>query len=112
MKDILIFVLAGILLWVFSAGFNTSYGEALPQEFIMKTEVGEIVLTSEECIFKKQGLQGYDYAAYATEKGHANHEGCWKSDSYEGIRAVYIFFSDINQTAVFDARLFKPKANI
>ena len=110
MKDILIFVLAGILLWVFSAGFNNSYGEALPQELAMTTEVGEVVLTSELCIFTKQGLQGYDYAAYATEKGHANHEGCWKTDSYEGIRAVYIFFSELNQTAVFDARLFKPRS--
>ena len=110
MKDILIFVLAGILLWVFSAGFNNSYSEALPQELAMTTEVGEVVLTTESCSFTKQGLQGYDYAAYATEKGHANHEGCWKSDVYEGKRAVYIFFSEINQTAVFDAKLFKPKA--
>ena len=110
MKDILIFVLAGILLWVFSAAFNNSYGEALPQELAMKTETGEIGLTTEECILKKQGLQGYDYAAYATDKGHPNHEGCWKSDSYEGIRAVYIYFSEINQTAVFDAKLFKPRS--
>ena len=110
MKDILIFVLAGILLWVFSAGFNNSYSEALPQVLAMTTEVGEVVLTTESSSFTKQGLQGYDYAAYATEKGHANHEGCWKSDVYEGKRAVYIFFSEINQTAVFDAKLFKPKA--
>jgi len=112
MKDILIFVLAGILLWVFSAGFNNSYGEALPKELAMKTETGEIVLTTEECTLKKQGLQGYDYAAYATDKGHPNHEGCWKSDSYEGKHAVYIYFPEINQTAVFDAKLFQPKANI
>ena len=112
MKDFLTLAITAFILWWVTSCIDNAYGEALPQEFAMKTEVGEIVLTSEECIFKKQGLQGYDYAAYATEKGHANHEGCWKSDSYEGIRAVYIFFSDINQTAVFDARLFKPKTNI
>ena len=89
---------------------NVPLATELIKEMSMPTEAGEIVLTTEECIFKKQGLQGYDYAAYATEKGHANHEGCWKSDSYEGKHAVYIYFPEINQTAVFDAKLFKPKA--
>jgi hypothetical protein len=89
---------------------NVPLATELIKEMSMATEAGEIVLTTEECIFKKQGLQGYDYAAYATDKGHANHEGCWKSDSYEGKHAVYIYFPEINQTAVFDAKLFKPKA--
>ena len=99
-----------LLLWVFL--YDYAEGKELPKEMSMATEAGEIVLTTTECTFTKLGLQGYDYAAYATDRGHPNHEGCWKSDSYEGIRAVYIFFSDINQTAVFDARLFKPKTNI
>lgn len=89
---------------------NVPLATELIKEISMATEAGEIVLTTEECIFKKQGLQGYDYAAYATEKGHANHEGCWRSDSYEGKHAVYIYFPEINQTAVFDDKLFKPKA--
>jgi len=91
---------------------NVPLATELIKEMSMPTEAGEIVLTTEECIFKKQGLQGYDYAAYATDKGHANHEGCWRSDSYEGKHAVYIYFPEINQTAVFDAKLFKPKATI
>jgi hypothetical protein len=91
---------------------NVPLATELIKEMSMPTEAGEIVLTTEECIFKKQGLQGYDYAAYATDKGHANHEGCWKSDSYEGKHAVFIYFPEINQTAVFDAKLFKPKAAI
>jgi hypothetical protein len=91
---------------------NVPLATELIKEMSMATEAGEIVLTTEECIFKKQGLQGYDYAAYATDKGHANHEGCWKSDSYEGKHAVFIYFPEINQTAVFDAKLFKPKAAI
>jgi len=82
------------------------------KQMSMKTESGEIVLTTEECTFKKMGLQGYEYAAYATETGHANHEGCWKSDSYEGKHAVFIYFPEINQTAVFDAKLFQPKASV
>ena len=99
-----------LLLWLFLYDYADS--QELIKEMSMPTEAGEIVLTTEECIFKKQGLQGYDYAAYATDKGHANHEGCWKSDTYEGKHAVYIYFPEINQTAVFDAKLFKPKAAI
>jgi hypothetical protein len=99
-----------LLLWVFLDGYAEA--KELPKQMSMATEAGEIVLTTESCIFTKQGLQGYDYAAYATDKGHPNHEGCWKSDSYEGKQAVYIYFPEINQTAVFDAKLFQPKANI
>ena len=99
-----------LLLWVFL--YDYAEGKELPKEMSMATEAGEIVLTTEVCIFTKQGLQGYEYAAYATDRGHPNHEGCWKSDSYEGKQAVYIYFPEINQTAVFDAKLFKPKATI
>ena len=109
MKVLVYFTILAVF-WLFL--MNTPYAKELVKEMSMVTEVGEIVLTSEECIFKKQGLQGYDYAAYATDKGHPNHEGCWKSDSYEGKQAVYIYFPEINQTAVFDAKLFKPKATI
>jgi len=91
---------------------NLAYGKGLPKEMSMATEAGEIVLTTAECIFTKLGLQGYEYAAYATDRGHPNHEGCWKSDRYEGKQAVYIYFPEIDQTAVFDAKLFQPKATI
>ena len=98
------------VLWVLLLEYP--YAQETIKQMSMKTEVGEIVLTTEECAFKNMGLQGYDYAAYATELGHANHEGCWKSDSYEGKHAVYIYFPEINQTAVFDAKLFQPKASV
>ena len=103
MKDILLFVMAGILLWVFSAGFNTSYGEALPQEFIMKTEVGEIVLTSKPCSFDLAASLYY-YYAYATEPGTI-HPGCWKIVS----NAVYIYFPEIDTTATYKKELFGPR---
>ena len=99
-----------VIFWLFL--IDTPYAKDLVKEMVMVTEAGEIVLTSEECPLKKEGLQGYDYAAYATEKSHPNHEGCWKSDSYEGKHAVFIFFPELNQTAVFDAKLFHPKATI
>jgi hypothetical protein len=99
-----------IVFWLFL--IDTPYAKEIVNEMVMVTEAGEIVLTTEECVFKKEGLQGYDYAAYATDKGHPNHEGCWKSDSYEGKHAVFIFFPELNQTAVFDAKLFQPKATI
>lgn len=109
MKVLVYFTILAVF-WLFL--MNTPYAQELVKEMSMVTEAGEIVLTSEECAFKKMGLQSYDYAAYATDKGHANHEGCWRSDSYEGKHAVYIYFPEINQTAVFDAKLFKPKATI
>ena len=81
-------------------------------ELIMKTDVGEVVLTDQECIFKKMGLQGYEYAAYATEKGHANHEGCWRKDMIDGKSSVQIYFPEIDATAVYNPALFKPRATI
>jgi hypothetical protein len=107
---VLAYITVLLVLWVLLLEYP--YAQEQIKEMSMKTETGEIVLTSQECIFKKMGLQGYDYAAYATELGHANHEGCWKSDSYEGKHAVYIYFPEINQTAVFDAKLFQPKASV
>ena len=107
---VLAYITVLLVLWVLLLEYP--YAQEQIKEMSMKTEAGEIVLTTEECAFKKMGLQGYDYAAYATEPGHANHEGCWKSDSYEGKHAVYIYFPEINQTAVFDAKLFQPKASV
>ena len=107
---VLAYITVLLVLWVLLLEYP--YAQEQIKEMSMKTEAGEIVLTTEECAFKKMGLQGYEYAAYATEPGHANHEGCWKSDSYEGKHAVYIYFPEINQTAVFDAKLFQPKASV
>ena len=106
MKDILIFVLAGILLWVFSAGFNNSYGETLPQEFAMKTEVGEIVLTSQACS-PELAKSLYYYYAYASEPGFI-HPGCWKI--VEAV--VHIYFPEIDTTAVYKKELFGPRQQI
>lgn len=78
----------------------------------LKTETGEIVLTSEPCTFIPMGLKGYPFAAYATEKGHANHEGCWKMDIVDRYEAILVYFPEIDATAVYNPRLFQPKADI
>jgi hypothetical protein len=98
-----------VLLVLFSV-INT-YAVTLPKELSMKTDVGEVVLTSEECSFKKMGLQGYEYAAYATEKGHANHEGCWRREDINGMSSVMIYFPEIDSTAVYNPILFRPREN-
>lgn len=103
-----ILVLAIFWAWLFS------YAESkeLPKEMVMKTEVGEMVLTTEECTFKKMGLQGYEYAAYATEKGKANHEGCWRMDTVNNMQSVLIYFPEIDATGVYNPKLFAPRAGL
>jgi hypothetical protein len=83
-----------------------------PREFSMKTETGEIVLTKEPCEFIKMGLKNYPYAAYATEQGHANHEGCWRMDDIKGMRSVLIYFPEIDATGVYNPELFKPRGDM
>jgi len=109
MKSFLYIVILAIFWsWLFS------YAESkeLPKEMSMATETGEVVLTLEECTFIKMGLRGYPYAAYATENGHANHEGCWKKESVNNMESVLIYFPEIDATAVYNPQLFKPRSTI
>ena len=99
-----------LLLWLFL--YNYAEGKELPKELVMKTDVGEVVLTTEECAFKKMGLRGYDYAAYATEKGHANHEGCWRMDVINNMKSVLIYFPEIDSTGVYNPQLFAPRSSL
>ena len=101
-------VLLGFVLYVI-------YDDAFSKpndEMIMKTEAGEVVLTKEPCEFIKMGLEGYPYAAYATEKGHANHEGCWKVDVVDRYSAILIYFPEIDATGVYNPRLFQPRSTM
>jgi hypothetical protein len=99
-----------ILLWLFL--YDYAYGKELPKEMSMATEAGEVVLTLEECTFIKMGLRGYPYAAYATDKGKANHEGCWKKESVDNMESVLIYFPEIDATAVYNPQLFKPRSTL
>lgn len=103
-----ILVLAIFWAWL----YDYAEGKELPKELVMKTDVGEVVLTTEECAFKKMGLRGYDYAAYATEKGHANHEGCWRMDVINDMKSVLIYFPEIDSTGVYNPQLFAPRSSL
>ena len=112
MKDFLTFVAIGLVLWVAALIIDEVHSAELPQEFSMKSETGEVVLTSEPCTFTKMGLEGYPYAAYATEKGHPNHEGCWRRDIVDRMEAILIYFPEINATGVYNPKLFHPRDSL
>jgi hypothetical protein len=109
MKDLVVITIAGILLFWVMLWPEKGYAIADIQEFSMKSETGEVVLTKEPCEFIKMGLKDYPYAAYATEVGHANHEGCWRMDNVKGMRSVLIYFPEIDATGVYNPELFKPR---
>ena len=99
----------GLALWVMALSLNNVKSEELPKEFSMKSETGEVVLTQEPCTFIKMGLKNYPYAAYATETGHANHEGCWRRDVVDRTEAILIYFPELDATGVYNPRLFSPR---
>ena len=113
MKDFLTLLIAAIVMWLVTSWFDAAYGEDIAvQEMSMKTETGEIVLTTEPCEYIKMGLKGYPYAAYATEKGKANHEGCWKVDIVDRYSAILVYFPEIDATAVYNPKLFSPRKKV
>ena len=109
MKDLFIISIAGVLFWWVTIWPIDGNADPKIKEMVMKTEVGELVLTTEPCEFIKMGLKGYPYAAYSTEKGRANHEGCWKVDVVDRFSAVLVYFPEIDATAVYNPNLFKPR---
>lgn len=72
----------------------------------MPTEVGEIVLTVEECPVKNN--YGFDYYGYATEKEQPNHLGCWNADD----QIVQIWFINENVVGIYKKTLFKPRMTL
>ena len=110
MKNFITFIVVILILWFYALWVvNIRAAENLPQEFSMKSETGEVVLTSEPCTFIPMGLKNYPYAAYATEVGHANHEGCWRRDVVDRVEAILIYFPEIDATGVYNPRLFQPR---
>ena len=109
MKDLLTFIAIGLVLWVTALIINEVHSAEKLPEFSMKSETGEVVLTGEPCTFTKMGLEGYPYAAYATESGHANHEGCWRRDVVDRTEAILIYFPEINATGVYNPKLFHQR---
>ena len=89
--------------------FLVHTAEAQTEEMAMKTESGEIVLTIQPCTIKDLDFQ---YYGYATEVNHANHEGCWRVSSLDGMGSIELYFPEINATAVYNPKLFKKRASI
>jgi hypothetical protein len=104
--EILALICLGLTLYFI---YNDAFSKS-KDEMVMKTETGEVVLTTEPCEFIKMGLTNYPYAAYATEKGHANHEGCWRMDIVDRMSAVLVYFPEIDATAVYNPKLFIPRS--
>jgi len=106
MKDFLTLAITAFILWWVTSCIDNAYSETLPQEFAMKTEVGEIVLTSQACS-PELAKSLYYYYAYASEPGFI-HPGCWKI--VEAV--VHIYFPEIDTTAVYKKELFGPRQQI
>lgn len=103
MKLLSFIVLIGLLL------FLVHTAEAQTEEMAMKTESGEIVLTIQPCTIKNLD---FEYYGYATEVNHANHEGCWRGSSLEGMGSIEVYFPEIDITAVYNPKLFKKRTTL
>jgi hypothetical protein len=82
-----------------------------PKELSMPTDVGKVVITSNDC--SQPNSHGFGYDAYATE--HKNgavvtHKGCWMKRG----DIVYIWFYDESPPVVASYKdfYFKPEINI
>jgi len=100
------FVIAGVLTTALFICFKTVDGAEKIKEMVMPTEVGEIVLTLEECPLKNEF--GFDYYGYATDPGQPHHFGCWNADD----RIVQIWFLNEGIIAVYNKDMFKPRLTV
>lgn len=75
-------------------------------ELAMNTDVGQVVLTVKPCTMNNR--HGFEYEAYATEAGHDNHPGCWKTEG----PLVYVWFPEISTVATYKKILFVPRQKV
>lgn len=80
----------------------------LPQELVMPTDVGKVVISVKDC--SVQNRHGFIYEAYATEfkDGQTTtHQGCWMKRG----DIVYIWFYEEQPTIVASYKdfYFKPQ---
>lgn len=80
--------------------------QGLVPELAMNTDVGQVVLTVKPCTMKNR--HGFEYEAYATEAGHDDHPGCWKTEG----PLVYVWFPEISTVATYKKMLFVPRQKI
>lgn len=86
--------------------YKVADGAETVKEMVMPTEVGEIVLTLEECPIKNE--HGFDYYGYATDPGNPHHLGCWNADN----AIVQIWFINEGVVGVYKKELFKPRTQV
>ena len=104
MKNFLSYIIVGLILWFFSLWLVDIYAdEKLPDEMIMETQTGEVVLTIKSCSPELK-QKGFDYYAYATEPGLL-HPGCWNAE----LDYVLIYFPEIDKTAMYKKNQFHPR---
>jgi hypothetical protein len=101
----LLYVLTIVL--TFALGISIAKAEELPKELVMKTDVGEVVLTVEECHVVNE--HGFAYHAYATE-GDIKHNGCWNKD--HDIVNIWFYEEPKDLVATYRDYHFKPRPNM
>ena len=102
-----------LALALLALSFNVNSGEEI-KEMSMPTDVGEVVLTLEPCPIEPN--YGFSYLAFATEKGAADHLGCWNEpEQLEGKpqnQVINIWFMEIGAVATYNKKLFKPRTRV
>jgi len=115
MKDFLLYVAYGVLLWILFIVFSmpvystTGINSDEIKEFSIKTPPGEIVLTREPCEYIKMGVKDYPYVAYAVQKGYPHVEGCWTMDIIDRFKAVKVYFPQTKSIEYYNPSLFEPR---
>lgn len=108
-KIFLVYLTAGVILslaylflaLVFS---KSAYADELPQELIMKTDHGELVLTIKECQVVNE--HGFVHAAYATWN-EDTHLGCWSKD--HDIVSIWFYAEPTPLIATYKDHYFVPR---
>jgi len=106
-KNVVVPLIVGAFLGLLAVA-ATNYAKAAEpvKEMVMPTEVGEIVLTLEDCPIKND--YGFEYYGYATDPGNPNHFGCWNADD----AIVQIWFINEGVVGVYKKELFKPRVGV
>lgn len=86
-------------------GASIAKADELPKELAIKTDVGEVVLTVNDC--KVENNHGFIYEAYATD-GDKTHNGCWFKD--HDIVNILFYDEPIKLVATFRDYMFKARA--
>ena len=93
-----------VLLLTFTLGVKIAKADELPKELAMKTDVGEVVLTVEECQVVNE--QEFNYSAYATD-GEVVHKGCWSKDN--DVVSIWFYAEPQHLVATYRDYHFKPR---